>query len=174
MSFFNSVINQIGRDVGRTISNKVLKDAHATPIKIVGQSSNSNERRTNLTSITNQEKLINSIDLSQTPKTIIRKLGAVLIDFDATVNDYLLDGHISFKEEIELAQQFLKILSIFDKIEKQFIINSIDTNELFEVYKEHFEKPVLKCIDKLCNQEDDLKVKEMYENLYHQIKNLVK
>ena len=115
MSFFNSVINQIGRDVGRTISNKVLKDAHATPIRILGQSSNSNERRTNLTSITNQEKLINSIDLSQTPKTIIRKLGAVLIDFDSSVNDYLLDGHISIKEEIELAQQFLKKMCIRDR-----------------------------------------------------------
>jgi len=175
MSFFDSVINQIGRDVGRTISNKVLKEAHATPVKMVGQSTNSNEiRRKNITNISNQEKLINSIDLSQTPKTIIRKLGAVLIDFDTSVNDYMLDGHISFKEEIELAQQFLKILSVFDKIEKQFIINKIDTNELLEIYKEHFEKPVLKCIDKLGNQEDDLKIKEMYKDLYSQIKNILK
>lgn len=37
MGFFKSIINQVGRDVGKSISNKLLKDSHSTPIRMVGK-----------------------------------------------------------------------------------------------------------------------------------------
>lgn len=36
--FIRSAINQVGRDGGKVISNKIYGDAHATPIRRVGQS----------------------------------------------------------------------------------------------------------------------------------------
>ena len=33
--FVKSVVRQVGRDTGKVISNKVFKDAHSTPIRIV-------------------------------------------------------------------------------------------------------------------------------------------
>lgn len=44
MSFFNkllkgfvrSTVNQVGRDTGKVISNKIYKDKHSSPVKIVG------------------------------------------------------------------------------------------------------------------------------------------
>lgn len=38
--FIRSAVNQVGRDGGRVISNKIYGDAHATPIRKVGQSTN--------------------------------------------------------------------------------------------------------------------------------------
>lgn len=36
--FIRSAVNQVGRDTGKIISNKIYGDAHATPIRNVGQS----------------------------------------------------------------------------------------------------------------------------------------
>jgi hypothetical protein len=174
MGFFNSVINQIGRDVGRTISNKLLKDTHSIPIRYVGQKTQTQERAEQLTTISTVDKLINSIDLTQSPKLVIRKLGAILVDFEISISKILSDDYISLEEELQLATVFMQILYVFDKIEKQFIINNLDTKELFEIYENHFEKPILSCINHLENQEDNWELKEKYKTLYEEIKNVVK
>jgi len=36
--FVRSAVNQVGRDGGKVISNKVYKDSHSTPIRVVGSS----------------------------------------------------------------------------------------------------------------------------------------
>ncbi|GAA5221566.1 hypothetical protein [Membranihabitans marinus] len=36
MSFLQSAINQVGRDLGKVTSNIIFKDAHSTPIRSVG------------------------------------------------------------------------------------------------------------------------------------------
>lgn len=171
MGFFNSVINQIGRDVGRSISNKVLKDAHARPIRVITSDTVITEKKKQLLEY---QKQILKIDLTQTPKTIIRKLGALLVEFDTTVTSYLDDNHIDLQEEIELVKMFFEILQVFDKIEKQFIINSVQTTELFDIYREHFENPILNCIDHLIWQEEDESIKTMYVQLHTEIKNILR
>ena len=169
MGIFNSIKNQIGRDIGKSISNVILKDAHATPIRMTGNKSST--RRKNI-SVDEYEKKIKLIDLSQTQTTIIRKLGAVLVEFESDIKNYLADGFIDLKEEIELAKRFYKILDVFAKIEKQFTINGEDTTRLIEIYQQYFKEPMLMCIDKLKEQESDNDLTSKYQQLYTEIKSI--
>ena len=168
MGIFNSIKNQIGRDIGKSISNVILKDAHATPIRMTGSSSSKRKR----ISVDEYEKKIKLIDLSQTSKTIIRKLGAVLIEFESDIKGYLSDGFIDFQEEIQIAKRFYKILDTFSKIEKQFTINGEDTSQLIEIYQQYFREPMLMCIDKLMSQESDETLVSKYNQLYSEIKSI--
>jgi len=168
MGIFNSIKNQIGRDIGKSISNVILKDTHATPIRMTGSKSTKRKR----ISVDEYEKKIKLIDLSQTPKTIIRKLGAVLVEFESDLQGYLSDGFIDFQEEIQIAKRFYKILDTFSKIEKQFTINGEDTARLIEIYQQYFKEPMLMCIDKLKSQESDETLVSKYEQLYSEIKSI--
>jgi len=168
MGIFNSIKNQIGRDIGKSISNVILKDTHATPIRMTGSSSSKRKK----ISVDEYEKKIKLIDLSQTPKTIIRKLGAVLVEFESDLKGYLSDGFIDFQEEIQIAKRFYKILDTFSKIEKQFTINGEDTARLIEIYQQYFKEPMLMCIDKLKSQESDKTLVSKYEQLYSEIKSI--
>ena len=38
MSFLKSAINQVGRDMGKVVSNQIFKDSHSTPYRRVGNS----------------------------------------------------------------------------------------------------------------------------------------
>ena len=169
MSIFNSIKNQIGRDIGRSISNVILKDAHAAPIRVTGKSSASKTSRKKLD---DYESKIKQIDLTQTPKTIIRKLGAVLIQFDSDIKAFLDDGYIDYGEEIQLATRFFKILDLFSKIEKQFVINGADTSQLIGIYQVHFRDPLLRCVDILQHQEKDQVIIEKYQQLHKEIKSI--
>ena len=45
--FVRSAVNQVGRDGGRVISNKVYGDSHSTPIRIIGSKNSNNSNITN-------------------------------------------------------------------------------------------------------------------------------
>ena len=169
MGIFNSIKNQIGRDIGKSISNVILGDAHATPVRMTGSNKSSSRRKI---SVDEYEKKLKLIDLSQTPKTIIRKLGAVLVEFESDIKGYLADGFIDFKEEIQIAKRFYTILDVFAKIEKQFSINGEDTARLIEIYQDYFKEPMLMCIDKLREQEGDESLASKYQQLYSEIKSI--
>jgi len=171
MGMFDSIKNQIGRDIGKSISNVVLKDAHATPVRMTNRSSNNKSKAK---ALSEYEKRLKQIDISQTPKTIIRKLGAVLVEFESDVNLYLSDNFIDLKEEIELAKRFYEILVVFSKIEKQFKINDDDTTKLMEIYLQNFQRPMLKCINQLKGQETDSLLADKYEQLHNELKSIVK
>lgn len=168
MGIFNSIKNQIGRDIGKSISNVILKDAHSTPIRMTGNNSTTTKR--NKVAVDEYEKKIKLIDLSQTPKTIIRKLGAVLVEFESDIKGYLADGFIDFQEEIQLAKRFYTILDVFSKIETQFSISGEDNSRLTEIYQQYFKKPMLMCIEKLKDQESDEILISKYSQLYSEIK----
>ena len=58
--FVRSAVNQVGRDGGKVISNKVYGDRHSTPIRIVGSSYVQSEEAP-----TNQDKINSTADLKQ-------------------------------------------------------------------------------------------------------------
>lgn len=55
--FIRSAVNQVGRDTGKIISNKIYGDAHATPIRNVGQSTSGTYFDTN----TNQQLTLEQV-----------------------------------------------------------------------------------------------------------------
>lgn len=119
------------------------------------------------------EKQIKNLDFGQTGKTIIRKLSAILIEFDSTINSYNSDNYISIAEELDLVHKFIEILNIFEKIETQFKINSEDTTQLIQIYHTHFKTPVISVINLLSMQENDEIIKAKYKLLIDEINNLV-
>lgn len=56
--FVRSAVNQVGRDTGKVISNSVFGDAHATPVRHVGQSSNGTYFDMNTNKVISNEQLL--------------------------------------------------------------------------------------------------------------------
>lgn len=80
--FIRSAVNQVGRDGGRVISNSVYGDAHATPIRRVGNSFTNNNHATestgDLTEVTADEVRQSYIESGYTLKITRTSLGQVI------------------------------------------------------------------------------------------------
>lgn len=95
MSFTQSIINQIGRDTGKVISNQIFKDAHSTPIKIV---SGKSEKRVVKTEF---EKAIN-FQFGVRSSTLVNKLSGAQIVLRNEMNKFLSDGYLDISESVML------------------------------------------------------------------------
>lgn len=114
MRLINSAISQVGRDLGKVVSNQVFKDAHSTPIRMSSQSPTQKqvvERNQKIKS--NFDKELN-FSISGRPSTLITKIASLFIAMRGCVNDFKSDGYLDtaeFKESVRMIQEFVLKLS---------------------------------------------------------------
>lgn len=122
MAFLQSAINQVGKDLGRVVSNTVFKDSHSIPIRRAASYQKKNKQTSNrvkarkASPIENvQSRFQESIDFktSHTPKTLISKLGGAFIIIKNKAKNFIDDGYLALNE----SQQLFKMLTQFnDKV----------------------------------------------------------
>lgn len=131
MSFLKSAINQVGRDMGKVVSNQVFKDSHSTPYRRVSQKSSNNQRsysssRINKTK-TEFEKAID-FQTGFRPNTLITKISGAYTVIKNEAKEYISDGYLDTTE----ASNLFEMMNRFnDKVEDICDILEIDekTNE---------------------------------------------
>lgn len=100
--FLSSAIRQVGRDLGKVVSNQVFGDMHSTPIRhvnkfvsrpqtVVGTKTTDQRRKTDF------EKSLN-FRMSYTPKTLVNKLMAAFVEFKNEGDVLMSDGYLSANE----------------------------------------------------------------------------
>lgn len=136
MSFLKSAINQVGRDMGKVVSNQVFKDNHSTPYRRVSQNS-SNSQRSNSspnTRISNTktefEKAIN-FQTGFKPNTLITKISGAYTVIKNESKEYISDGYLDTTE----ASNLFEMMNRFnDKVE--------DVCDILEIDEEGNEKEI--------------------------------
>lgn len=128
MSFTKAVVRQVGRDLGKVISNKVFKDAHSTPYRRVGQQSNARQQTRqrqavqqapvqSQSAIPQQSSSITSRDFDRalnftttfTPQTMVRKMAGVYEVIKNEIFKAAQDGYLDTEEAkmvFEMENQF--------------------------------------------------------------------
>lgn len=111
MGFLQSAINQVGRDMGRVVSNSVFKDRHAIPIRRA-RSYSSNRSQTANTTRTSfaqpiqdvKDEFDKSIDFKTgyKPVTLISKLSGAFIVIKNEAKSFIDDGYLDVNESQEL------------------------------------------------------------------------
>lgn len=128
MSLLKSAVNQVGRDLGKVISNQIFKDAHSTPIRMTNQSGGKSNRKVK----SEFEKSIN-IALTLKPNTIVNKMAAAYIELKNEVEEFLSDGYL----EMDELKQLVNLFNTYNK-------KASDITELLEMdedkNKEEIEK----------------------------------
>lgn len=116
--FVNSMVRQVGRDLGKVVSNQVFGNAHSTPIRHVNRIANTSSYPSHGTKSadrrrkTDFEKSLN-FKMTYTPPTLLNKLAGALIELKNEARTLIEDGYLSSGE----TQYFLSLLKDFnDKI----------------------------------------------------------
>ena len=104
MSFFNSAINQVGRDLGKVVSNQVFKDSHSTPYRTVAHK-NANVNQGEIikrVDKTNFDKLVGALEGVSKPSTKLEKLSLVYLEIRNEGRRFLEDGYLDNNEAVSL------------------------------------------------------------------------
>lgn len=110
MGFLQSAINQVGRDMGKVVSNAIFQDAHAIPIRSTGGGStrssskvkyivrDKDEREFGLLAM--KAKFDKSIDFATSfrPQTLVNKLSGAYSELKSLINHASSDDHIDREE----------------------------------------------------------------------------
>ena len=139
MSFLKSAINQVGRDLGKVVSNKVFKDSHSSPYRRVGDNVSINQSRKNeKIEKTEFEKAVN-FNLGFKPKTLMTKVAAAYSILKSTLNRYVSDGYLDTEESsrmFEMVSQFnSKIDEVCDVLELDEKSNQNELEQLDMIAK---------------------------------------
>lgn len=116
MSFVKSLINQVGRDAGRVVSNQIFKDAHSTPYRRVGGTyrthSDSNNQQNYIPEYqTAYNDLKNSLtfETSHRPSTLINKLAGAYTILKNNSKSFIEDEYLDVDESdalFSMVQEF--------------------------------------------------------------------
>lgn len=115
--FIKSVVRQVGRDTGKVISNKVYKDAHSTPIRMVSSDTSPQFSGTRRKYRHDLDRVVNG-DLPSTKAKAKKQIVALENAYEAfvkgmTITD--LDTLLAFKnwslKSIDFIDDVLKIVS---------------------------------------------------------------
>ena len=115
--FIKSVVRQVGRDTGKVISNKVYKDAHSTPIRMVSSDTSPQFSGTRRKYRHDLDRVVNG-DLPSTKAKAKKQIVALENAYEAfvkgmTITD--LDTLLAFKnwslKSIDFVDDVLKIVS---------------------------------------------------------------
>ncbi|MCR8667890.1 hypothetical protein NO995_09370 [Aestuariibaculum sp. M13] len=134
MSFLKSAINQVGRDMGKVVSNQIFQDNHSSPYRSVGQHTvrlNNSTKQSNLKS--DFDKAIN-FQMGHRPITLIAKISGVYTVIKNEANYYVSDGYLDTKESESLFEMLnrlnMKIDDICDVLELDSKGNEKEINQL--------------------------------------------
>jgi 23S rRNA pseudoU1915 N3-methylase RlmH len=151
MSFLKSTINQVGRDLGKVVSNEVFKDAHSTPHRIVKNNQKNNSSRQVFAQkkkekLDNCDKLI-SFNIAYKADTLITKLSGVYVEMKNLSSEFVEDGYLDSKETTDLFTTIEKfngktsdiydVLTINEQKNEKYIEQ---VSSLVDKTKEHFKK----------------------------------
>ena len=115
--FIKSLVRQVGRDTGKVISNKVYKDAHATPIRMVSSDTSPQFSGTRRKYRHDLDRVVNG-DLPSTKGKAKKQIVALENAYEAfvkgiTISD--LDSLMAFKnwslKSIDFIEDVLKIVT---------------------------------------------------------------
>jgi hypothetical protein len=118
MGFLQSAINQVGRDMGRVVSNTVFKDRHSIPIRRArtyqNEHSNGSYRPSTSKSLPikqaqNEFDKAISFKTGYKPETLISKLGGAFVVIKNEARAFIKDGYLDINESqqlISMIQQF--------------------------------------------------------------------
>lgn len=109
MAFAKAVIRQVGRDLGKVISNQVFKDRHSTPYRRVGNRNRSQQagiQQQNSTAQTTKVEALSSVAFDQaigfsttyTAPTMVRKLTGVYEVIKNEIFKASKDGYLDSEE----------------------------------------------------------------------------
>ncbi|MBQ0736481.1 hypothetical protein [Aquimarina celericrescens] len=134
MSFLKSAVNQVGRDLGKVVSNSIFKDNHASPYrKVSGKRSKVRSFQYNKTEF---EKAID-FQTGHRPSTLIVKISGVYTVIKNEANDFLADGYLDTSESdslFEMMQKFnSKVDDICDILEIDEKYNDKEINQLTKI-----------------------------------------
>ncbi len=100
MSFLKSAVNQVGRDMGKVISNQIFNSSHSTPYRNV-LSHNTYRKPRTTSSLTDFDKAVN-FQTGHRPSTLISKISGVYIVIKNEANKFVSDGYLDTSESNEL------------------------------------------------------------------------
>lgn len=118
MSFLKSAINQVGRDMGKVVSNQIFKDGHATPYRRTNASQTGTTRRTK----SEFDKAI-SFQTGHRPSTLVSKVSGIYTVIKNEANYYISDGYLDVDESDNL---FLMLDKFNQKIDDVCDILELD------------------------------------------------
>lgn len=182
MSFTKSVVRQVGRDLGKVVSNKVFGDRHSTPYRRVGNNSTSRRRQQRSqpaqqqqpqVSQSAQEQQITSTDFDRaigfattfTAPTMVRKLAGVYEVMKTEIYKAKQDGYLDNDES-----------TMVFKMESEFMHKAEIITDLLELEEEsnqsHLEKlqKIVELTQRLIKETIELSLKganiqkQYYEN----------
>lgn len=133
MSFLKSAINQVGRDMGKVVSNQVFKDSHSTPYRRVSQNnSRSNSKpRTNTRNVKSEFDKAIEFQTGFKPNTLITKISGAYTVIKNEAKEYISDGYLDTTE----ASSLFEMMNRFnDKVE--------DVCDILEMDEEGNEKEI--------------------------------
>ena len=115
--FMRAVIRQVGRDTGKVISNKVYKDAHSTPIRMVSSDTSPQFSGTRRKYRHGLDRIVNG-DLPSTKGKAKKQIVALENAYESFVQDLTitdLESLLAFKnwslKSIDFVEDVLKIVS---------------------------------------------------------------
>lgn len=111
-TFTNAIIREIGRNYGKAISNKLMGNSHATPVRVDGQASASRSRR----------KFESKLDEHLQKFSIKGKLATfnqaqnIHLEFFNFIDDVNQDGKIDLEELQQIVMYFPRVTKTLDNI----------------------------------------------------------
>lgn len=146
MSFLKSAINQVGRDMGKVVSNQVFKDNHSTPYRRVSQNnSRSNSKpRSSIRSVKSEFDKAIEFQTGFKPNTLITKISGAYTVIKNEAKEYISDGYLDTTE----ASNLFEMMNRFnDKVE--------DVCDILEIDEEKNEKEINQ-LSKIVEKTNDL------------------
>ena len=128
MGFTQSLINQIGRDAGKVISNQIFKNQHSTPVRMTNfENSTKNSKKVVKTEF---EKSIN-FQMGFKPNTLVNKLLGAQIELKNEMKKFTTDKYLSEEESDGLFEMIgtfnSKVSNVYD------VLNLDETSNKSEI-----------------------------------------
>jgi len=139
MGFLRSAINQVGRDMGRVVSNQVFKDAHSIPIRRARSRSSSDRwpqtqrRAAPIREVKTEFDKSISFKTGYRPSTLISKLGGAFTVIKNEAKAFVEDGYLDTQESDQL---FTMLKQFNDKISDVEDLLSFSLDESAKEYKQ--------------------------------------
>lgn len=114
MSFLKSAINQVGRDMGKVVSNQIFKDSHSTPYRKIGSTRTNSQiikKTHNIRSVKSEFDKAIEFQTSFKPNTLINKISGAYTVVKNETNSFIADGYLDTEESTTLFDMMNKFSS---------------------------------------------------------------
>jgi hypothetical protein len=125
MGFLKSAINQVGRDLGKVVSNQIFQDSHSTPYRRVGGKRDNKDKKTDFEAALD-------FQMSHRPSTLVRKLSGVYSLIKNEIESAIKDDYLS-------SQELQSLLTNMSKYNKKML----DVAEILELNETKNEQEIV-------------------------------